>query len=89
MATHKSALKRIGQNERNRQRNVDIKSLVKSRVRKLREAIEAKDVDTAKGALSAVVREINKARSKGVVHANTASRKISRLTREFNTLQGS
>ncbi len=89
MATHKSALKRMKQDERNRQRNVHIKSIVKSRVKKLRELIQAKDVKKAKEALSAAVREINRARSKGVIHRNTASRKISRLTKEFDALEAS
>lgn len=89
MATHKSALKRMRQNEKNQQRNVRTRSLVKSRVKKLLEAIEAKDVERAEGALSAAVREINRARSKGVLHRNTASRKISRLTQKFTALAGS
>lgn len=89
MATHKSAIKRIRQNEKNNLRNVHIKSLVKSRVRKLNEAIQAKDVETAKTALTEVVREVNRARSMGVLHKNSAARKISRLTREFNTLGAS
>jgi small subunit ribosomal protein S20 len=55
-------------------------------VKKLRELIQAKDADKAKEALSAAIREINRARSKGVLHKNTASRKISRLTKEFNAL---
>lgn len=76
------------QNERNRQRNVDVRSLVKTRVKKLREYIQAKDVEKAREALSAAVREINRARSKGVLHQNTASRKVSRLTKEFNVLTG-
>jgi small subunit ribosomal protein S20 len=87
LATHKSALKRIRQNVRNYQRNVRIKSLVKSRVKNLRDAIQAKDTEQAKGALSAAIREIKRARSKGVLHKNTASRKVSKLTREFNTMQ--
>jgi len=77
------------QDERNRQRNVHIRSLVKSRVKRLRELIQAKDVNKAKEALSAAVREINRARSKGVIHRNTASRKISRLTKEFDALGAS
>jgi len=89
LATHKSALKRMRQNEANRQRNMHIKSLVKSRVKKLREAIQAKDVDKAREALPAAIREINKSRSHGVIHKNTASRKISRLTKEFNALESS
>jgi small subunit ribosomal protein S20 len=55
----------------------------------VREAIQAKDAEQAKLTLSAAVREINKARSKGVLHENTASRKISRLTKEFNALERS
>ncbi len=89
MATHKSAVKRIRQNERNRERNVRKRSLVKSRVKKLREAIQAKDVEKAKEALPDVIREINKSRSSGVLHKKTASRKISRLTKEFHALEGS
>ncbi len=89
MATHKSALKRIRQNAKNHERNVHIRSLIKSRVKKLREAIQAKDTESAQSALSEAVREINQARSKGVLQANTASRKISRLTHELNALHAS
>lgn len=89
MATHKSALKRIRQNAKNHERNVHIRSLIKSRVKKLREAIQAKDTEKAQSALSEAVREINQARSKGVLQANTASRKISRLTHELNVLHAS
>ena len=89
MATHKSALKRIRQNAKNHERNVHIRSLIKSRVKKLREAIQAKDTERAQSALSEAVREINQARSKGVLQANTASRKISRLTHELNAIHAS
>jgi small subunit ribosomal protein S20 len=89
LATHKSALKRIRQNAKNHERNVHIRSLIKSRVKKLREAIQAKDTERAQSALSEAVREINQARSKGVLQANTASRKISRLTHELNALHAS
>ena len=89
MATHKSALKRIRQNAKNHERNVHIRSLIKSRVKKLREAIQAKDTEKAQSALSEAVREINQARSKGVLQANTASRKISRLAHELNVLHAS
>ena len=89
MATHKSALKRMRQSEKSRQRNVRIRSLIKSSVKTLRETIQAREVEKAQGALSAAIREINKARSKGVLHKNTASRKISRLTQEYNALKGS
>jgi len=86
LATHRSAVKRMRQNEKRRERNMHIKSRVKSRVKKLLQAVQSRDVEAAKGAFSAAVREINRARSRGVLHRNTASRKISRLARKFAVL---
>ena len=87
MATHKSALKRQRQNEKKRARNVHIRSTLKTVVKSVRLAVEAKDVEKARTALTEAIPAINKAKSKGVIHRNTASRKISRLTRLVNSLQ--
>ena len=87
MATHLSAIKRAKQNEKRRLRNLQIKSTVKSSVKKVRVATEAKDVEGAQKALSKVIPLIQKAYSKGVFHKNTSARKISRLTREVNALK--
>ena len=87
MATHLSAIKRAKQNEKRRLRNLQIKSTVKSSVKKVRIATEAKDVEGAQKALSKVIPLIQKAYSKGVFHKNTSARKISRLTREVNALK--
>lgn len=87
MATHKSALKRQRQNEKKRARNVHIRSTLKTVVKRVRLAVEAKDVEKARTALSEAIPAINKAKSKGVIHGNTASRKVSRLTRLVNSLQ--
>lgn len=86
MATHASALKRVRQNEKRRLRNLHIKSTVKTAVKKVREAIEKKDVEGAQKALRKAISLIQKACSKGVFHKNTSSRKISRLTRAVNAL---
>ena len=87
MATHKSALKRQRQNEKKRARNVHIRSTLKTVVKRVRLAVEAKDVEKARTALAEAIPAINKAKSKGVIHRNTASRKVSRLTRLVNSLQ--
>jgi len=87
LATHLSAIKRARQNEKRRLRNLQIKSTVKSSVKKVRIAIAKKDVEGARNALSKAIPLIQKADSKGVFHKNTSARKISRLTREVNALK--
>lgn len=87
MATHKSAFKRQRQDEKKRARNVHIRSTLKTVVKRVRLAVEAKDVEKARTALAEAIPAINKAKSKGMIHGNTASRKVSRLTRLVNSLQ--
>ena len=87
MATHLSAIKRARQNEKRRLRNLQIRSTVKSSVKKVRVSIEKKDLEGAQKALSKAVPLIQKASSKGVFHKNTTARKISRLTQEVNALK--
>ena len=87
MATHLSAIKRARQAEKKRVRNLHVKSTVKSAVKTVRAAVENKDSEGAQKALLKTIPLIQKARSKGVFHKNTAARKISRLTREVNTLK--
>jgi len=87
LAIHLSAIKRARQNEKRRLRNLHIKSTVKSFVKKVRVAVEEKDVEGAQKALLKVIPLIQKAHSRGVFHKNTSARKISRLTREVNTLK--
>lgn len=86
MASHLSAIKRARQSEKKRLRNLHIKSTVKSYVKKVRLAIEKKDVEGAQKALSKAIPLIQKAHSKGVFHKNTSARKISRLTKAVNIL---
>ncbi len=86
MATHSSAVKRTRQNEKRRLRNLQIRSTVKSSVKKVRLAVEKKDAEGAKKALLTAIPLIQKARSKNVLHKNASARKISRLTREVNAL---
>ena len=87
MATHKSALKRQKQSEKRSLRNVHIRSTLKTLIKKVRLAVEANDIDKARTALAEAIPAIDKAKSQGVIHRNTASRKVSRLTKRVNSLQ--
>ena len=84
MANIKSAKKRILVNQTKADRNKAIKSGVKTSVKKVYAAIDAKDADVAKAALQDATVAIDKATTKGVYHKNNASRKVSRLTKAVN-----
>ena len=77
---HPSAQKRHRQSVKRQTRNTAIRSRVRTYVRRLREAIAAGNTSEAAERLLSATRAINKAATKGVLHRNTASRKISRLT---------
>ena len=86
MANIKSAKKRILVNRTKTERNKAIKSGVKTAIKKVNTAIETKDVEGAKAALSEAVITIDKAATKGVYHKKNASRKVSRLTLAVNKM---
>lgn len=86
MATHKSAEKRNRQSKKRRLRNMSVKSLVKTKTRKVLQAVEMKEKEAAKKTLLEAVSIIDRAAAKKVFHKNTASRKISKLTRRVNAL---
>ena len=86
MAHSKSSKKRVFIGERNAARNKSIKSRVKTFVKKVLSAVEAKNVDEAKAALQVAYKELDKAVTKGVLKKNTASRKKSILTLKVNAL---
>jgi len=87
LATHQSAIKRSRQAERHRSRNTAAKSSIKTGVKTVLTAVEGKDPEAAKAALSKVIPQIAKAGAKGTLHRKNASRKISRLTKRVNTLK--
>jgi small subunit ribosomal protein S20 len=88
LATHKSAIKRSKQGEKHRQRNIAIKTSVRTQIKKVLNVADAKDGEGAKAALAATIPAISKAAAKGVFHKKNASRKISRLTKRVNKLVG-
>ncbi|OPX38888.1 MAG: 30S ribosomal protein S20 [Deltaproteobacteria bacterium] len=89
MANHKSALKRARQSEIRRLRNKGYKTRVKNIVKEVQRAAEANAPEEAQAAFVKAVSTIQKTASKGVIHRNTAARKISRLARRVNQINAS
>jgi small subunit ribosomal protein S20 len=88
LATHKSAEKRDRQSVKRRARNIAAKSAIKTKVKSVLGAVETKDKQASAKALQSVIPALDKAAVKGVIHRKNASRKISRLTKKINALQG-
>ncbi|PKN18318.1 MAG: 30S ribosomal protein S20 [Deltaproteobacteria bacterium HGW-Deltaproteobacteria-6] len=88
MATHKSAEKRDRQSKVRRERNIAAKSAIKTKVKTVLAAVEGKNKENSVNALKTAVPVLAKAASKGLIHKKNASRKISRLTKKVNALQG-
>ena len=86
MANHKSALKRDRQSKVRRLRNLGYKTRAKKAIKDLRTAIADKNIEQANASLKSTVSIIQKVQSKGVLHNNTASRKISRLAHQVSQL---
>jgi small subunit ribosomal protein S20 len=86
MANIASAQKRIRQTERRTARNKARKSRVHSFMRKVEEAISAGNKNDALTALKAAQPEMQRASTKGMMHANTVSRKLSRLSARIKIL---
>jgi len=86
LANHASALKRARQNEKRRMRNKSYRTRVRGAIKSVRQALEAKDQEAARAALSAAEPIIDKAASKGVLPKRAASRKISRLAKQVHAL---
>ena len=86
MANIKQQIKRVRTNEKARQANVAFKSSLKTAMKAVYAAVEAKDKAAAEAALPVAIAEISKAASKGIFHKNTAARKVSRITKAVNSL---
>ncbi|MCQ2958177.1 MAG: 30S ribosomal protein S20 [Candidatus Gastranaerophilales bacterium] len=83
MPNIKSAKKRVLVAERNHDKNVAVKSSIKTAVKKVIEAAK-NDKDKVQELLNNAYKLLDSSVSKGVLHKNTASRKKSRLTRFVN-----
>jgi small subunit ribosomal protein S20 len=86
MANNASARKRIRQTEKRTERNRARRSRVRTFLRKVETAISGGDKSVAQAALQAAQPEMQRAAGKGVFHANTVARKLSRLSARIKAL---
>ncbi len=86
MPNHKSAKKRVRQNEKRRAVNRSRRSTLRTQIKKLRSAIAGSDQNQTQELLNPTVSVIDKAVNKGVLHKNTAARYKSRLTAHVSGL---
>lgn len=87
MANIKSQIKRNKTNEKARLRNKAAKSAIRSEMKKVRAAVEAKELQQAETLLVSAFRLIDKSVSAGIQHANTAARQKSELSKLVNSIR--
>jgi small subunit ribosomal protein S20 len=81
-----SALKRTRQALKRNIRNKAVRTTIKTQIKKVESAIASGNKEDAGSALKEAIKALHKAASRGVIHKNNASRKISKLTRKVNAL---
>lgn len=79
-------MKKHRRDERRRLRNRAHRSRLRTQIKKLRRALAAGDLDTARSLLRATLALADRTAKLGVIHRNTAARTKSRLVRAFNRL---
>jgi small subunit ribosomal protein S20 len=82
VANIKSQIKRNRTNEKARQRNKAVKSSLKTAVRKFNAAVDAGDAEQATALAREATRALDKAASKGVIHANQAANRKSSISKK-------
>lgn len=80
MPNTRSASKRLRQNAVRQERNKSIKSAMKTQVKSVLSAISEGDLEKAETEYRLASKKLDRAGAKGIIHANTASRKKSRLS---------
>ena len=86
MATSRSSRKRIRQSQTRNLRNREIKSAVKTGIKRFMTAVEAKDVEAAKKEFAAAVTGLDRAGTKRILHPNTVARRKSSMASKLNGL---
>ena len=87
MAQHKSALKRIRRDEKRTLQNHSRLARIRTFIKKVEAAITSGDKNSAQTALNIAQPEVMRGVTKGVLHRNTAARKISRLNAQVVKLK--
>ncbi len=86
MANTSSAKKRVRRDARTTEVNRARRSRIRTHVKRVESAIESSDKEAAQAAFVAAEPEIMRGVTKGVLHRNTASRKVSRLATRIKSL---
>lgn len=86
MANIKSAKKRARQSEKARQRNVSARSMVRTAIKKVIKAIDAKDKTAAEAAFKSATPIVDRYAARGLIHKNKAARHKSRLNASIRAL---
>jgi small subunit ribosomal protein S20 len=89
MAHHPSAKKRIRQTAKRTEINRARTSRIRTFIKKVEQAVAGGDPEAAQSALRAAEPEIRRGVNKGVLKLNTASRRISRLSKKVNEMTSS
>ena len=87
MPNIKSAIKRVNVIKTKTLQNNMVKSAYKTAVRNFESAVEAGDKEKAEETFKTAVKKVDQACSKGVIKANTASRKKSNLAKKLNSVK--
>lgn len=86
MANSPQARKRAKQNEKRRQHNASLRSMVRTYIKRVQAAIAAGDQAVAQEAYSTAVPVIDRIADKGIIHKNKAARHKSRLNAQIKAL---
>lgn len=86
MANTPQSRKRARQNVKRRNHNASLRSMVRTYIKKVLAAINAKDVEAAKAAYAEAVPVIDRIADKGIIHKNKAARHKSRLNEQIKKL---
>ena len=81
MPNIKQQKKRMRLAEKQRDRNRQVKSAIRTLFRRLQDAVDDNDAETAGAVAVRLTSRIDKAASKGVIHKNNAAHKKSRVAR--------
>jgi small subunit ribosomal protein S20 len=87
MPIQRAAFKSVRKDKKKHQRNLRIISELKTIEKRFRSSLNAKNLKEAKEIFALLISKIGKAASKGILHKNTASRKVSRLNLSLNKLE--
>ncbi|MDI6800955.1 MAG: 30S ribosomal protein S20 [Thermodesulfovibrionales bacterium] len=79
-----SNIKREKQAEKHRLRNQSVETKIRTYITKLETILSTKNTEDIEKTLKAAIKVISSAAYKGIIHKNTASRKISRITKKAN-----